>query len=168
MTAAPGRLGERDRAAVRVDEQVAVERVGELERRVAERAGERLLELAHRGRVAQLDHEPRDARARLPLAHPRPRDPEREQRERRRLREPQAVVDGVVGEEAARDAVGVVGGDQREVGGGRQQHRRAQPPGGGGGAGDLGERQQRERGRPHEAEDEAGARRPPRRRRARS
>ena len=95
------RLAERDRAALRVDEQVALERVGELERRVAERAGQRLLELAHRGRVAQLDHEPCDARARPPLAHPRPCHPERDEREGRRLREPQAVVGGVVGEEAA-------------------------------------------------------------------
>ena len=153
----PGCLGERDRTAVRVDEQVAVERVGELERRVAERARQCLLKLAHRGRVAQFDHEPCDARARLPLAHPRPRDPDREQGERRRLPEPQVVVDGVVGEEAARDAVRVVGGDQREIGGGRQQHRRAQPPGGGGGAGHLDERQHRQRGRPHEAEDQARA-----------
>ena len=55
VTARPSACGQLDRVAVRVDMAPRGERVGELERGVVERKGERVAQSAGRGRVAEFD-----------------------------------------------------------------------------------------------------------------
>ena len=91
---APVRLRQLDRVAPRVDMAARAERVGELERRVLERAGERVAQPAGRRRVAKLDDEPRDRRRAPAVRAPTPATtPSTSGYQRRRLPEPEPLVE---------------------------------------------------------------------------
>ena len=109
-----------------VDPLAAFEAVQQLERRVAERVGEPLAQLAGRGGCADVEDEARQRRACAPGAQPRERDAGGDEREGTRFREPQRAVGLVVGEEAAVEAVDGIDSEQRH-GGDRRERARVLP-----------------------------------------
>ena len=111
-----------------VDLAALVEGVGELQLRIPEGAGERVANPARGGRLAKLNHEARHLVAGPPATHPRQHHAESEHDQRGGLARPQPLLDLVVGEESAAEAVGVVGGDEPEIHHRREQHGRRQEP----------------------------------------
>jgi hypothetical protein len=103
-------------SSVGIDAPPVGERVGELEGRVAEGAGEHVAEPARGGGARLLDHEPGYGIAGPAPAQPAPAHAGCQGEQRRRLAEPQAPVGGVAAEGAAIQAVLEVPGDQAKEG----------------------------------------------------
>ena len=140
-----------------VDLAALVEGVGELQLRIPEGAGERVAKPARGGRLAKLNHEARHLVAGPPATHPRQHHAERECDQRGGLARPQPLLDLVVGEESAAEAVGVVGRDEPEIHHRREQHGRRQEPRRGRRPRDAPRGDAGKRGRPGEAEPNAVA-----------
>ena len=105
-----------DRPTARVHVAVLADRVGELEVRVAQRLGEPVPQAAGGSRLAQLDDQPREGRARAASSQQAPRDGCRQGRQSGRLTEPQPALELAASHEPALEARRERPGDEAEVG----------------------------------------------------
>ena len=155
VTARPSVSVSVDRVAVLVDSEPVGERVGKRESGIVERAGEQVTQPARFGRVAQLDDQARDRHPRPPPPRPGQHHTERHRDQRSRLPEPEPLIDLVVGEKPAPEAVRIAAGDESEIHDGGEEHRRREQPRGGRRPGDPPDRERCESGGPDQAQQQA-------------
>ena len=116
--------GEIDRAPTRVDVSALADGVGDFEARVGQRLGDPLPQTAGWRRLAQLDDEPGERRARPAGPEQAPGDCGRERGERDCLAEPEPALEFAASDEPALEARGERCGDEAKVGAAGQDDRR--------------------------------------------